>query len=129
MKRRTYLKNMLAGAAGAVAEAAPHPRPIQLHVDLSIDPAKEKDMLHIFHTKFRSAASAQPGFLDAKMLKLRSVLGGAAPEGANYRFVLVFQSEEQRQHWVATPIHQQLWPAIENTLTTKNYNVLLYDVG
>jgi heme-degrading monooxygenase HmoA len=113
----------------AVVGAAPRTPPIQLHVDLSVDPAREKEMLDIFHTKFRPAASAQPGFLDVQMLKLRSVLGGAAPEGANYRFVLTFESEKQRQHWVATPIHKQLWPTIENTLRIKSYNILLYDVA
>ncbi len=129
MKRRTYLKNVLAGAGVAVVGAAPRQPPIQLHVDLSVNPAREKEMLDIFHTKFRPAASVQPGFLDAQMLKLRSALGGTAPERVNYRFVLIFESEEQRQHWVATPIHQQLWPAIENTLRTKSYNILLYDVA
>jgi hypothetical protein len=29
--------------------------------------------------------------------------------------------------WVATATHRKLWPTVENTLTTKNYTVLLYD--
>jgi hypothetical protein len=96
-------------------------------VDLSVDPAQERDMLHSFHTIFRPAASKQPGFMDAKMLKLRSALAGAGPTGANYRFELTFASEEQRQAWVATTTHQQVWPTIEKTLASKNYTVLLYD--
>jgi hypothetical protein len=59
-------------------------------------------MLRNFHDVFRPAASKQPGFLDVKMLRLRSLLAGAAPAGANYRFELTFASEEQRQAWVAT---------------------------
>ena len=47
MKRRTYLKTMLAAGAGcgrgSRQRTAAHP--IQLHVDLSVDPAKEKEML------------------------------------------------------------------------------------
>src|SRR5580704_10825824 len=99
MKRRAYLKTMLvgAGAMGAAAQNKDHP--IQLHVDLSVDPAKEQEMLHNFHTIFRPAASKQPGFIDVKMLKLRSVLAGAAPAGANYRFELTFASEDRRQAW------------------------------
>ncbi len=97
-------------------------------MDLEVDPAKEQRMLHIFHTQFAPAASQQPGFIDGKMLKLRRTVQGSAPAGANYRFVLTFQSEEQRQKWVATPVHQKLWPTIEETLSSKNYTVLLYDI-
>ena len=127
MNRRTCLQAVFAGACAANVPAASQPHPIQLHVDLSVDPGKEKEMLHNFHTVFRPAASKQPGFIDVKMLKLRSALAGAAPAGVNYRFELTFESEEQRQAWVATSTHQQVWPTIERTLTSKNYTVLLYD--
>src|SRR5580704_2633237 len=50
MKRRTSLKTLLAGAgtlAGRkIVRAATPEHPIQLHVDLSVDPAKEQEMLH-----------------------------------------------------------------------------------
>jgi hypothetical protein len=127
MKRRIYLQTILAGAWAMTARAASKDRPIQLHVDLSVDPRQEQEMLHNFHTVFRPAASKQPGFLDVKMLKLRSPLAGAAPAGANYRFELTFASEEQRQAWVATATHQEVWPTIEKTLASKNYTILLYD--
>lgn len=117
---------MLAGTCAA-AHADAKGRPIQLHVDLAVDPAREQEMLNNFHNIFRPAASKQPGFLDVKMLKLRSALAGAAPAGATYRFELTFASEEQRQAWVATSTHQRVWPTIEKTLTSKNYAVLLYD--
>jgi antibiotic biosynthesis monooxygenase (ABM) superfamily enzyme len=130
MKRRTYLKTILAaGAASAVAEAADPARSIQLHVDMSVDPAKEKEMLHNFETIFRPAAVKYPGYIDVKIVKLRSALMGTAPAGLNYRFVLTYQSEEMRQKWVASAIHQKVWPTIENTLTSKNYSVLLFDVA
>ncbi len=128
MKRRTCLKTVLAGAAGGVLPGAPAEHPIQLHVDLSVDPAKESEMLRNFRTVFRPAASKQPGYVDVKMLKLRAALQGEAPPGANYRFVLTFASEELRKQWVASATHQKVWPTIENTLKSKNYTVLLYDV-
>ena len=131
MKRRAYLQTMLAGAAlgvaSSVAEGATE-QPVQLHVDLSVDPAKEKEMLHNFHTIFHPAAKKQPGFIDVKMIKLRSALMGTAPEGMNYRFVLTFQSEDLRKKWVATETHQKVWPTIENTLKSKDYRVLLFDI-
>ena len=135
MKRRTCLKAMLAAAGGAVipsvalADTRPgNERPIQLHADLAVDPAKEQQLLSVFTEKFRPAAAQQPGFIDARMLKLKSALRGVAPPGANYQFVLTFSSEALRQKWVATDIHKQLWPAIEDTLTDKNYSRLLYEV-
>jgi heme-degrading monooxygenase HmoA len=129
MKRRTCLKAILAGTGslkGAVSAETPE-HPIQLHVDLSVDPAKEQEMLHNFKTIFRPAASKQPGYIDVQMLKLRSAAQGKAPQAGNYRFVLIFVSEELRQKWIASATHQKVWPTIENTLKSKNYTVLLYD--
>jgi hypothetical protein len=129
MKRRTCLKTLFAagaGAAGALAAGAGHA--IQLHVDLAVDPAKEKEMLHNFLTIFRPEAAKHPGYVSVKMLKLSKAIQGSAPSGINYRFVLSYQSEELRQKWVASPEHQKVWPTIENTLTTKDYSVLLFDV-
>ena len=129
MQRRTYLKSMIAGAALSVpAAVAAEGKPILLHVDLSVDPAREKEMLDNFHSIFKPAASKQAGYIDVKLLKLRSALQGKAPEGCNYRFALNYQSEELRQKWVASPIHQKVWPTIEKTLKSKNYTVLLFDV-
>ena len=107
--------------------AATPEHPIQLHVDLSVNPAKEQEMLRNFKTIFRPAASKQPGYIDVQVLKLRSALQGKAPEAANYRFVLTFASEALRQKWVASAIHQKVWPTVENTLKSKDYTVLLYD--
>lgn len=83
-------------------------------------------MLHNFYTIFKPAASEQPGYIEVKLLKLRETIFGVAPAEANYRFVLRFESEELRQQWIATAIHQAVWPTIENTLSNTNYNVLLY---
>ena len=127
MNRRTYIKAAFASASIVAVTAAEPQKPIELHVDLSVDPAKEQEMLRNFRTIFRPAARNQPGFKDVKMLKLRTALQGAGPEGANYRFVLTFASEELRKQWIATATHQKVWPTVENTLKTKNYTVLLYD--
>ena len=115
-------------APAAVGYAMPSGLPIQLHVDLTVDPDREQEMLHVFHNSFAPAASQQPGFIDVRMLKLRSALAGSPPPGANYRFVLTYATEEERKHWVETKVHQELWPLIERTLKTKNYTVLLYDL-
>ncbi len=124
LKRRNCFATMMAAAAWA----APAGRSIQLHVDLTVDPAKEKEMLKNFETIFRPAAAKFAGYLDVKVIKLRSALAGKAPADVNYRFVLAYQSEELRQKWVASEVHQRVWPTIEKTLAHKNYTVLLFDV-
>jgi heme-degrading monooxygenase HmoA len=135
MKRRSCLKSLLAGA-GSLATAARHAnaatstgRKIQLHVDLSVDPAKEQEMLHNFKTTFRPAAMKQPGYIDVQMLKLDTALQGSMPAALNYRFVLTYTSEELRQQWVASETHKKVWPTIEKTLSSTNYTVLLFDVA
>jgi hypothetical protein len=128
MKRRTCLTATMAGLAGLKGATAQTPKnPIVLHVDLSVEPSKEQEMLRNYHTVFLPAATKHPGFIDLKMLKLRQALQGSAPAGVNYRFQLTYESEELRQKWVASDVHKRVWPTIENTLRSKDYVVLLFD--
>lgn len=100
---------------------------IQIHVDLSVDPAREAEMLQCFEKTFKPAAEKFQGYMDVKIVKLRKAFFGKAPAGINYRFVLRYQSEELRQPWIASDIHQEVWGMIEATLLNKNYDVLLFD--
>jgi len=133
MKRRTYLSTMLAAAAVTKAGTAqtpaqaPDKSPIVLYCDLTVDPSKEQEMLNNFHNTFKPAAVKFPGYIDVKLLKLRTVYTGAAPAGINYRFQLTYESEEMRQKWIKSDIHKKVWPTVENTLSTKNYATLLFD--
>lgn len=129
MKRRSYLSAMLAGLAGLKAVSAQQAKkPIVLNCDLAVDPSREQEMLRNYHTIFKPAAEKFPGYIDLKMLKLRSALQGSAPASIKYRFQLTYESEELRQKWIHSDIHQKVWPTIENTLSNKsNYPVLLFD--
>jgi hypothetical protein len=101
---------------------------IALHLDVSVDPAKEQEMLRYFETVFRPAAMKFDGYLDVRMLKLRAALVGTPPAGVNYRFALTYQSEELRQKWVCSDVHTTVWGGMEKTFSSTNYNVLLFDV-
>lgn len=130
MKRRAYLKILGAAALGPAAQAADTRHPIQVHLDMSVDPAKEKEMLQHFEKDFKPAAAKFQGYIDVKIVKLRSAVQGKAPEGLNYRFVLTYQSEELRQKWIASDVHQRVWGMLENTMRNKkDYAVLLFDVA
>jgi len=129
MKRRSYLTAMLAAIGGmkAVRAQAAAKNPIVLYCDLSVAPAREPEMLKNFHTIFKPAAEKFAGYIDVKVLKLRTVYTGAAPAGVNYRFQLTYESEELRQKWIKSDVHQKVWPTVENTLSTKDYSTLLFD--
>jgi hypothetical protein len=102
---------------------------IVLYCDLAIDPAREQEMLHHFHHDFKPVAEMFEGYIDLKMVKLRTVIQGVPvpPASINYRFQLTYKSEELRQLWIASEVHQKNWPLIEDTVTNKNYLVLLTD--
>ena len=129
MKRRSYITAMFAmfaGTKGVFAQAAAK-NPIVLYCDLSVAPAREQEMLNNFHNTFKPAATKFQGYIDVKILKLRTVYTGSAPPNVNYRFQLTYESEELRQKWIKSDVHQKVWPTVENTLASKDYSTLLFD--
>jgi heme-degrading monooxygenase HmoA len=127
MNRRSALKTVAAALPAAQFARGQSPPPIQLHLDLEVDPAKERNMLATFAKTFRPAISKQPGFVSVRLLKLRTELAGKAPANCPYRLVISFQTEEQRQTWIKTDLHQKVWPAMETSFKGSKYNALLYD--
>jgi hypothetical protein len=101
---------------------------IQVHVDMAVDSAKEHEMVRYFDTVFRPAAMKFRGYVDVRVLRLRATPVGTAPAGINYRFVIIYESEDLRQKWIASEIHQEVWGAMEKMLSTSDYTVLLFDV-
>ena len=92
--------------------------PIQLHVDLEVDSAKENDLAETFHKVFQPTISRQAGFVSVALLKARG-------SGA-YRLVISFETEEQRVAWVATDDHQRVWPQMEANLKGAKFAAMLW---
>ena len=134
MDRRFLLKfAALAGVSQLGWKAAPaeeNAGPIVLYCDLAVDSKREQEMLSHFHRDFKPAAEKFDGYIDVKMVKFRKVIQGqpALPPGINSRFQLTFKSEELRQRWISSSVHQAKWPLIENTLLNKDFLVVLTDV-
>jgi antibiotic biosynthesis monooxygenase (ABM) superfamily enzyme len=132
MNRRTHLRSMVQSALAAfvavpLSRAQMSKKPIQLFVEMEVEPGREKEMLDNFHNIFVPEARKHPGYISVKLLKLRKVMQGPATS-VNYRFELVFESEELRLKWVASPEHQRVWPTVEKALKSReNYPVLLFD--
>ena len=135
VKRRRVLRAFLATVAGAWGarfaapeQAAAQTRHIRLYVEMDIAPAREREMLDLFHNQFVPEAVKHEGYIRVKMLKRRAVIQGSVPPAHNYRFELEFESEELRQKWIASAAHARVWPPVEKTMTTTaNYPVVLYD--
>jgi hypothetical protein len=136
VNRRRTLGTLIAGIAGAFgahrmfsgAPAQAQTKHIRLYVEMDVAPAKERDLLRLFHEQFVPEAVKHEGYIRVKLLKKRTVLLGTAPASHTYRFELEFESEELRQKWIASPGHQRVWPPIEAMMTTtKDYPVVLYD--
>jgi len=134
MNRRKTLQVMMtaAGSLAAVATSegvaeAMATEPIQLHVELELAPGKDAELVKNFNTVFKPVISKQPGFVDVKLLKMRSVPVGDKPKSA-WRLLISFRTEEQRITWVATDDHQRVWPSIEKLLTGKKFSAVLYDI-
>jgi heme-degrading monooxygenase HmoA len=127
MNRRKSFHALAAfGAAALPAPAAGGA--IQLHVDLEVDKAKEKDLLANFRKTFRPTISKQDGFVDVKLLKFNQSMHGDPPKSMTYRLVISFQTEAQRLKWVASGDHQAAWPTIERNLTGAKLAAWLYDI-
>ena len=128
MNRRTYLITMAATGGVSTVAAQPARNPIQLHVDLDVNPAQENEMVSNFRKVFRPTISKQPGFVAVTLLKLRNVMAGDFAKNWNYRVIISFQTEEQRLAWVKTDDHQRVWPTIEKTLRGGKFKAILYDI-
>ena len=134
MNRRGMLRSTLTATAAALGldrfakPALAQTKHVRLYVEMDIAPGREREMLDTFHKVFVPEAVKHQGYIRVKMLKRRSIIQGTVPANHNYRFELEFESEEQRQKWIASAGHQRVWPLVEKTITTqKIYPVVLYD--
>jgi hypothetical protein len=135
VERRGILNAFLATVAGAWGarfaapeQASAQTRHIRLYVEMDIAPAREREMIDLFHNQFVPEAVKHEGYIRVKMLKRRTVIQGSVPPAHNYRFELEFESEELRQKWIASAGHTRVWPPVEKTMSTPvNYPVVLYD--
>jgi len=92
--------------------------PIELHVDLDVEPGREQQLVDIFHNVFEGTIRKQPGFVFVTLLKT-----GAS---TMYRLVISFQTEEERLAWVASDDHQRVWPQMEANLKGEKFKAILW---
>jgi len=139
MNRRLWISRLgmsvaALGAAGigharAKPAALPAAGGIVLYCDLAVMPAKEKQMLRVFHEKFRPAAATFKGFIDLKILKYDHLVQGAPlAKNINYRFQLTYESLALQQAWVNSDTHKALWPLLAESLSNaQDFQVLVFN--
>lgn len=88
-----------------------------LHVDLQLKAGEAKALQKTYRETFRPAISSQEGFVGVHLL--------CAHSDGEYRLVIAFQNQPQQQKWVATDLHQQVWPLMEAHCT--GYSVKTFD--
>ena len=76
-----------------------------LHIELKVKPGLQQSLEKTYLEKFRPAISAQEGFNAVQLLHSKE-------DDANYRLCLTFDQQGSQQKWVATDLHQGVWPAI-----------------
>lgn len=88
-----------------------------LHIEMMPKPNSEKALEEIYRGHFRPTVSRQPGFVDVHLLRPEKGVG-------DYRLCLSFDNQASQQQWVATDVHQKLWPQLEGQCI--NYSVKYY---
>lgn len=78
-----------------------------LHVELKVKPGLQQALEKTYREVFVPAISPQPGFQSANLLR-------PVEDGADYRLTLAFDDQSLQQAWVATDVHQQIWPQVES---------------
>ena len=78
-----------------------------LHVDLKLKPASGRELERVFEDTFRPAISRQEGFRAVTLLR-------AQEQKDSYVLSIVFDDQSLQQKWVATALHQEVWPQMES---------------
>jgi heme-degrading monooxygenase HmoA len=82
-----------------------------LHVDLKVRSGSSKTLENTYRDIFRPALSSQPGFDHVLLLQ-------SGTDQNEYRLVIAFQDEPSQKRWVATKLHQDVWPRMEKNCSS-----------
>jgi heme-degrading monooxygenase HmoA len=77
-----------------------------LHIELKVKSGSQSVLERTFADRFYPAISAQEGFAAAQLLRSNDT-------DSRYRLCLSFGSQALQQKWVATDLHQKVWPLVE----------------
>lgn len=77
-----------------------------LHVEMKVKPGLQKALEDIYRAIFSPAIVRQNGFRCVDLLR-------PLDDQGDYRLSIAFEDQASQQNWVATELHQEVWPQIE----------------
>jgi heme-degrading monooxygenase HmoA len=78
-----------------------------LFVDMNVKPGSQQALEKTYTEIFRPAISRQEGFRGVELLRPNE-------DGGEYRLSIAFELHALQKKWVASDLHQQVWPQIES---------------
>ena len=78
-----------------------------LFVDIQLKPGSQQALEKTYTEIFLPAISQQEGFRDVELLRSNH-------DGGEYRLRIVFEVHALQKMWVASNLHQEVWPQMEN---------------
>ncbi|MCL4236979.1 MAG: hypothetical protein KJ047_01920 [Anaerolineae bacterium] len=85
-----------------------------LQIYFEIDTLKQAEFEAMYTAVYVPALRQQQGYIRSSLLRIfpadLAQEIGAAPTQFEYQLELVFDTEENRRRWVASPEHQRAWP-------------------
>jgi heme-degrading monooxygenase HmoA len=78
-----------------------------LYVDMQLKPGSQQALEKTYAEIFRPAISRQEGFRGVELLHSNH-------DGGEYRLSISFESHALQKKWVATDLHQEVWPQMES---------------
>ena len=78
-----------------------------VHVEMITRPGEQEAMVKTFREVFRPAISKQQGFVETSLLQ--PLDGKGDP-----RLTIAFENRELQLKWVATDLHQVVWPKMQS---------------
>jgi len=82
-----------------------------LHVDLKARMDSTRKLENNYREVFQPAISSQPGFDRVQLLQSNT-------DQNSYRLVIAFKDEPSQKKWVATDLHQEVWPKMEENFSS-----------
>ena len=95
--------------------------PILLQIYFQVDPERADEFEKMYANTYVPAMRKQQGYQRSTLLRLyrkdvaQAIM--ASPTEFNYQMELVFDTEENRQKWVASAEHQTAWPEASGMAT------------
>ena len=92
---------------------------IGLKIYLTLKDGMDQGLIDAYKNSFQPAIKVQEGFRNVMLLKKQDSL-------CTFQINLFFDTEEQRQAWVATDAHQAAWPKIAANCVNAEW--VLFDI-